>query len=317
MSQTPPFTLSVVIPVYRSESIVPLLCDSLRNALRGFRYEIVLVNDCSPDGSWTAIRKEAEQDSRFRAINMRVNVGQDRAIMAGLNFAVGDFVVIMDDDLQHLPDDIAKLLNHIQTGSDIVYANFFKKKQTWLKNLMSFGAGKVAEYVMKKPSHIYLSPFKIMRREIVKQILQYRGPFPYIDGLIFQVTSNVDQITIEHYPRQAGRTTHSFWKQVNLFLTLGTNFSILPLRIITTLGAVFAGLSFLLGVYFFAIYFINGVVVVGWTALTLINLFIGGMMMISMGIIGEYIGRILMNVNQTPQFVVKETLNISAPGDLD
>jgi len=179
--------VSVVIPVYRSEAIVPTLCAQLRDALQSYHFEVVLVNDCSPDKSWRAIKKECEADKRFRAINLRVNGGQDRAIMAGLHFATGEYVVVMDDDLQHKPADINNLIKKIQTGSDLVYANFFKKKQTLLKNLMSWGAGKVAELVLKKPAHIYLSPFKIMRREVVEQILLYRGPFPYIDGLIFQV----------------------------------------------------------------------------------------------------------------------------------
>ena len=307
--------ISVVIPVYRSEAIVPILCDELRNALKGFNFEVVMVNDCSPDNSWSVIMKECGRDNRFRAINLRVNVGQDRAIMAGLHFASGDFVVIMDDDLQHKPADIIRLGEKIQAGGDIVYANFSKKKQTLLKNFMSWGAGKVAEYVMNKPAHIYLSPFKIMRREVVDQILQYRGPFPYIDGLIFQVTSQVDQISTEHHPRREGRSTHTFLKQASLFLTLGTNFSILPLRVITTVGVVAAGMSLLLGIYFFAIYFIKGAVVVGWTALVLINLFVGGMLMVSLGVIGEYIGRILMNVNQAPQFVIKEMSNIPVSGE--
>ena len=315
MSNLSSCLISVVIPVYRSEAIVPRLCAELRYALKAFHYEVVMVNDCSPDNSWSAIMKECGQDNRFRAINLRVNVGQDRAIMAGLHFTAGAFVVIMDDDLQHNPADIIKLIEKIQAGGDIVYANFSQKKQTLLKNFMSWGAGKVAEYVMKKPAHIYLSPFKIMRREVVSQILQYRGPFPYIDGLVFQVTSQVGQIITEHHPRQEGRTTHTFLKQASLFLTLGTNFSILPLRIITTFGVVAAAISLLLGIYFFVIYFTKGVVVVGWTALVLINLFVGGMLMVSLGVIGEYIGRILMNVNQAPQFVIKETTNIPVSGE--
>ena len=308
MSMTP--LLSVVIPVYRSEKIVPRLCDELRTALSGLNYEIVLVDDCSPDGSWQAIEQQADGSPEIKAVRLRVNAGQDRAIMAGLNFATGAYVVVMDDDLQHAPADILLLLDRIRGGGDVVYANFSRKRQTRLKNLMSWGAGKVAQSVLRKPAHIYLSPFKIMSREIVNEIVRYSGPFPYVDGLIFQVTSHIDQIVVQHRERYDGHSTHNFWKQAALFLTLCANFSVLPLRLVTLIGVTCSAVSFLLGTFFLAIYFIRGVIVVGWTALALINLFIGGILMIFLGVIGEYIGRILMNVNQAPQFVVACTRNL-------
>ena len=315
MNDPTTFLISIVVPVYRSETIVPHLCKSLKDALLQYNFEAILVNDCSPDGSWEAIREQASLDPRIHGVNLRGNVGQDRAIMAGLNYAKGDYVVIMDDDLQHNPHDIPRLVEEIVSHGDVIYANFHVKKQTAFKNLLSWGAGKVAEVVMNKPPHIYLSPFKIMKRDIAKQIIQYRGPFPYIDGLLFQVTDNIYQVDVHHQARHEGATTHTFWKQANLFLTLATNFSIIPLRFISIFGTICALVSFLLGFYFFAIYFLKGVVVVGWTALALINLFIGGMVMISLGIMGEYIGRILMNVNQSPQYVVKQTLNISTDSE--
>ena len=316
-TNTMPITplISVVIPVYRSEKIVPRLCDELRTALAGLAYEIVLVDDRSPDGSWQAIEQEANSSKEIKAVRLRVNAGQDRAIMAGLNFATGEYVVVMDDDLQHDPADIPRLLDRIRGGADVVYANFYRRRHTRLKNLMSWGAGKVAETVLRKPAHIYLSPFKIMSREIVNEIVRYSGPFPYVDGLIFQVTSHIDQIVVQHRERYDGHSTHNFWKQAALFLTLCVNFSVLPLRLVSLIGAACSAVSFLLGTYFLAIYFIRGVIVVGWTALVLINLFIGGILMIFLGVIGEYIGRILMNVNQAPQFVVSCTRNLPPAAD--
>jgi polyisoprenyl-phosphate glycosyltransferase len=302
--------ISVVIPVYRSEKIVPRLCDDLRTALAGLAYEIVLVDDCSPDGSWQAIEQEADRFKEIKAVRLRVNAGQDRAIMAGLNFATGEYVVIMDDDLQHAPADIPLLLDRSRGGADVVYANFCRRRHTRLKNLMSWGAGKVAEILLRKPAHIYLSPFKIMSRAVVNEIVRYSGPFPYVDGLIFQVTSHIDQIVVQHHERFDGHSTHTFWKQAALFLTLCVNFSVLPLRLATLMGAACSGVSFLLGTYFLAIYLMRGVMVGGSAALGLINLFIGGILMILLGIIGEYLGRILMNVNRAPQFVVSRTRNL-------
>jgi undecaprenyl-phosphate 4-deoxy-4-formamido-L-arabinose transferase len=305
--------LSVVIPVYRSADIHPELCRALREALAPYAFEVVLVNDCSPDASWAAIQKEAAGDRRFIGINLRINGGQDRAIMAGLNHASGELVVIMDDDLQHHPADIPLLVNKMAEGFDVCYADYHVKRQSRLKNLMSWGAGKVAEHVLNKPRDIYMSPFKIIRREVVDQMRMYRGPFPYIDGLLFQITGSITQVKVEHHERLRGRTTHTFWKQAALFLTLATNFSVLPLRLTTLTGAFCAGISFLLGLYFLVVYFVRGIPVYGWTALALINLFIGGVILMSLGILGEYIGRILINVNQVPQYVVKERIN--HPGD--
>jgi glycosyltransferase involved in cell wall biosynthesis len=307
--------VSVVIPVYRSEKIVPRLCDELRTALAGLAHEIVLVDDCSPDGSWQAIEQQADRNKEIKAVRLRVNAGQDRAIMAGLNFATGEYVVVMDDDLQHAPADIPRLLDRIRGGADVVYASFDRKHHTRLKNLMSWGAGKVAKTVLRKPAHIYLSPFKIMSREIVNEIVRYSGPFPYVDGLIFQATSHIDQIVVQHRERYDGHSTHNFWKQAALFLTLCVSFSLLPLRLATLAGAVCSAVSFLLGAYFLAIHFVRGVVVTGWTALGLINLFVGGVLMIFLGVIGEYLGRILMNANQAPQFVVRCTRNLHPEAD--
>ena len=307
--------VSVVIPVYRSEKIVPRLCDELRTALAGLAYEIVLVDDCSPDGSWQAIEQETNRSKEIKAIRLRVNAGQDRAIMAGLSFATGEYVVVMDDDLQQDPADIPRLLDRIRGGADVVYASFCRRRHTRLKRLMSWGAGKVAETVLRKPAHIYLSPFKIMSREIVNEIVRYSGPFPYIDGLIFQATSHIDQIVVQHRERYEGHSTHNFWKQAALFLTLCVSFSLLPLRLLTVIGAACSAASLLFGAYFLAIYFIRGAIVAGFAALGLINLFIGGILMIGLGVIGEYIGRILMNVNQAPQFVVSRTRNLPPAAD--
>ena len=148
--------ISVVIPVYRSSEIVPRLCQELREALSEHAFEVILVNDRSPDGSWEAIRREACQDERIIGVNLRINVGQDRAIMAGLNHVSGAFTVIIDDDLQHRPSDIPALYEEIRRGYDVCYGSFFLKRQTLVKNLGSWVAGKVAEAVLRKPPEIYM-----------------------------------------------------------------------------------------------------------------------------------------------------------------
>jgi undecaprenyl-phosphate 4-deoxy-4-formamido-L-arabinose transferase len=215
----------------------------------------------------------------------------------------------MDDDLQHRPSDIPALYEEVSRGYDVCYADFFKKKQTLVKNLGSWVAGKVAEAVLRKPREIYMSPFKIIRRDVVDEVIKYHGPFPYVDGLLFQITDNISQITVEHQNRHSGGTTHNIWKQSQVFLNLATNFSVLPLRLMTMGGLLCSGIGFLLGIYFLLVYLIKGIKVYGWTALMLVNLFFGGALLISLGMLGEYLARVLMNVNQIPQFVVKESVN--------
>ncbi|MEM7145077.1 MAG: glycosyltransferase family 2 protein [Verrucomicrobiota bacterium] len=170
--------LSIVIPTYKSAAIVPNLAQALRDALQDRSYEAIFVNDRSPDKSWEAICNEANHDKQVIGIHLRKNVGQDRAIMAGLSEARGAYVVIMDDDLQHKPSDIPALYDEVIKGYDVCYANFFKKKQSPIKNLYSWVAGKFAERVLHKPPHIYLSPFKIIKKEVVDAALLYKGPFP-------------------------------------------------------------------------------------------------------------------------------------------
>lgn len=301
--------ISVVIPVYRSEEIVPHLCWALKEALAAHVFEVVLVNDRSPDGSWNAIRREAQADPRFIGVNLRTNVGQDRAIMAGLNHAAGRFVVIMDDDLQHRPSDIPALYAEVQRGCDVCYARFPRKRQTWFKNVGSWAAGRLAEFVLRKPREIYLSPFKIIRHDVVEEMLKYRGPFPYVDGLLFQITDNVTQVTVEHQPRRSGRSGYNIWNASEVLLNLATNFSVFPLRLMTIGGLAASGLSFLLGAYFLGVYVTRGIAVYGWTALMLVSLFFGGTILMSLGLIGEYLARVLMNVNQIPQYVVADRVN--------
>jgi polyisoprenyl-phosphate glycosyltransferase len=309
-----PPEISVVVPVYCSEAIVPHLCAQVREALAPHAFEIVLVNDRSPDGSWAAIEREAAADPRVVGVDLRANVGQDRAIMAGLSHARGAFIVVMDDDLQHRPSDIPALYGKVREGYDVCYGAYLRKRQTMVKNAGSWLAGKVAETVLRKPPHIYMSPFKIMRREVVDQVLRYSGPFPFVDGLLFQITDNVTQIAVEHHPRHTGRTTHNVWKQAHVFLNLATNFSIMPLRAVSAAGLACSALAFLLAAYFLFVYLWRGIPVYGWTALMVVNLFFSGIMLVSVGTLGEYLARVLMNVNQFPQFVVRRRVNFDDAG---
>ncbi|AEE15742.1 glycosyltransferase [Treponema brennaborense] len=298
--------ISIVIPVYNSASCVKKLTEQIAESLRGFEYEQIMVNDCSKDTSWQEINSVIDQGFPVIGINLRKNSGQDNAIFAGLQAAAGRYVVIMDDDLQHSPADIIKLYDNIKNGADVCYADFPRKKQRLWKNVGSWLNGKCAEIVISKPKGLYLSPFKILKSEIVREILKTHSLYPYIDGLIFQVTKNIIQIPIEHHDRDSGKSNYNLIKSIKVFSKLVFGFSVIPLRISSYLGCVSAIAGFILGIYYLFEYFMGKVEVAGWTTIVILILFVGGLNLLSLGIIGEYIGRSYLTINNCPRFTVSE-----------
>jgi undecaprenyl-phosphate 4-deoxy-4-formamido-L-arabinose transferase len=305
--------LSVVIPVYNSGRIVCELHSRLSTVLQeaGTSYEIVFVNDCSPDDVWVRLVEIAAGDPQVKAVCLRKNVGYDNAIMAGFHFVEGDFVIIMDDDLQHAPEDIPILLSEIRKGHDVVYANFEEKRQSPIKNFGSWLNGKLAQLIIKKPPNLYLSPFKIIRREIVSEIVHYNGPFPYIDGLIFQVTSAIHQVPIEHHSRVEGEGGHGILRSLKIMMNFSTTFSVLPLRVSTAAGfliSMTAGIVSM-GLVFWKIFY--DIEIEGWTSIILCVIVMGGIQLTGMGLIGEYIGRAYMKINSAPQYVIRQVVTCS------
>ncbi|MGB9595521.1 MAG: glycosyltransferase [Candidatus Poribacteria bacterium] len=301
--------ISVVIPVYRSQDCLDELAKRLTNVLENISktYEIVLVNDCSPDDSWKKIVELCEIYDKIKGINLRRNFGQDCAIMAGLNNSSGKIVIIMDDDLQHDPADIPTLINGLN-DYDVCYALFRSKKQSWFKNFGSWFNGKVAEIVIKKPKEIYLSPFKAVKCEVIDEVIKYDGPYPYIDGLIFRTTRKINQVEVEHHKRYAGKGNYNLIKSIRIWMRLATNFSIFPLRVASVLGLVSSMLSFLFALYLIILYLIGIHGPLGWASLIVTVLFIGGVQLIAIGTVGEYIGRLFIYNSKAPQFVIKDII---------
>ncbi len=300
--------LSIVVPVYRSATCLPELARRARDHLaRQFdSYELILVNDGSPDKSWDVIVQLTRENDFITGVNLRRNVGQDNAIMAGLNVATGDVIVIMDDDLQHDPADISSLQARIQNGFDVVYARFEHKRQALWKNLGSWFNDRFAIMTLGKPKNIYMSPYKAIRREAVDEIIKYTGPYPYVDGLIFTVTSNISEVPATHHARFAGKGNYNLLRSIGVWLKLATGFSVIPLRLVTFLGGVISLLSFALASYFVVEALLLEREPSGWPSTIVAILFMGGIQLIGIGAVGEYIGRIFMTQNQRPQFTVKE-----------
>jgi glycosyltransferase involved in cell wall biosynthesis len=300
--------ISIVVPVYNSEGSVAELTQQVQNALASLQFEIILVNDRSLDGSWNEIKRICGNNPNVIGINLKKNVGQDNAIMAGLTVVQGSYTVIMDDDLQHSPVDVIKLWEKCREGFDVCYGYYSQKKQSVWKNVGSAANGYIAEVFLKKPKSLYLSPFKILKSSVVKEIVAYKGPFPYIDGIILTVTSNISQVAISHHKRLNGRGNYGLVRSMSVFLKHVTGYSLYPLRFATVIGILASSLSFLLGVYFLFDYTTNNNNVEGWITIVLLSVFFNGLILMCVGLIGEYIGRIYLTTTAKPQFVIDQVI---------
>jgi undecaprenyl-phosphate 4-deoxy-4-formamido-L-arabinose transferase len=297
--------ISIVIPVYNSSSIVEELHKQIVLAVT-LPYEIIFVNDCSKDDSWQKIVSLSKLHPAITGINLRKNSGQDNAILSGLRISKGNYCVIMDDDLQHNPSDILQLYNECKKGFDVCYANFSSRKQSIIKNIGSNTNGKLAEILVSKPKGIYLSPFKIINKSTVTEIANFAGPYPYIDGIILTITQNLCQINVEHQVRLNGKSNYTLSKSVSVFMKLFTGFSVLPLRLATIIGCIATFVGFILSLKYLYDYFIAKNYIEGWTTVVVLIIFFGGLILITLGIIGEYIGRMYLTLNNKPQYSISE-----------
>lgn len=313
--------ISVVIPVYGSASILPSLVQKLEQSLRAAAgpdgFEAVLVHDHGPDNSWEVLKALAADRPWLKGINLRRNAGQHNAVMAGFAHARGRYIITMDDDLQHDPNDIPRIVEALEAGADLVYVRFEARQHALWKRLGSRFNDWVASRLLNKPTGLYLSPFRGIRREVCQTALGYRGPFVYVDGLLLQSTSNFSSITARHHLRQDGKSGYSLRKSIALWMQMATSFSIVPLRFVSLAGIAASGAAFLFALIVVARKLMNPDLAVGWSSLIVAILFMGGLQLLALGAIGEYTGRILLNVNNRPQFVVGERCNLDADPTID
>lgn len=303
--------LSIVVPVYRSASILPALVEKIEQAMLkealADRFELLLVNDASPDDSWEVIRSLTATHPFVFGINLRRNVGQHNAIMAGLNHARGKYVAVMDDDLQHPPDALGSMLQALKNGYDVCYTRYINRQHAWWKQAGSRFNDYIATLLLNKPKGLYLSSFKAMRHEIVEEVIKYDGPYTYIDGLILDVTASITSVNIIHQARHEGESNYNFRRLVSLWLKMATSFSILPLRIATFLGFALAASSVLLIVFVIVMRLLHPEFPPGWASLIASILFIGGIQTFCIGMVGEYLGRTYLKLNRKQQFIIAST----------
>lgn len=270
-------------------------------------FELLLVNDSSPDNSWQVVRTLAASHPFIKGISLRKNYGQHNAIMAGLNHISGKFVILMDDDLQHPPQAIGEILKALEEGYDVCYTRYLNRQHALWKKLGSQFNDWVATRLLNKPKGLYLSSFKGIRGEIAQEVTHYDGPYAYIDGLILDVTRSITTINIEHQERLEGDGNYNLRRSVSLWLKMATSFSVLPLRMATYAGFVIAALSLIMIILVVAQKIMHPELPRGWTSLIATVLFIGGIQTFCIGILGEYLGRTYLKLNSKRQFTVGAT----------
>jgi len=303
--------LSIVIPVYNGAATIAGLVDRLMALPSPGPAQIVLVNDGSTDNSHEVCRQISQKYSDgVTYVNLSMNFGEHNAVMAGLSYASGDYAVIMDDDDQNPPEEALRLVRYAREHDhDVVYGVYRKKQHNLLRNWGSRFNNWVATMLLKKPSSLYLSSFKCLNRFLIGEVLKYRGPFPYLDGLILRSTRNIGVVSVEHRKREQGRSGYTLQKLIRLWLNMSTSFSINPLRLSSLFGFFFSLLGLVLSVFVIIEKILRPDTEVGWPSLVIAIMVFSGVQLVILGLLGEYVGRLFMSANQAPQFVVREVMN--------
>ncbi len=303
-------TVSFVIPCYRSEQTICYVVDqieqSMEKLVKRYMYEVVLVNDGSPDETGKILAELARKREHITAIQLARNFGQQAALMAGFHFCKGDIVVCLDDDGQTPPAEVGKLLGKLDEGYDVVFARYAYKKHSSFRNFGSRVNAMMACTLLGKDRKLFVSSYWAMRRFVVDEVIKYRNPYPYPEGIILRVTARIANVDVEHHERLAGESGYDFHKLLAVWLNGFTAFSVKPLRVASLAGIVCSLLGFCYGAFIIVRKLIMPGIAIGWSSIMATLLFIGGIIMMILGMIGEYVGRIYICQNNLPQFVIRE-----------
>ena len=304
--------VSFVIPCYRSAGTISAVVEEINRSmdmLTDYEHEIILVNDCSPDNTFSVLSALARSDRRITAVDLAKNFGQHAAIMAGLHHSRGDYIVCLDDDGKTPADEVGKLLEKLEEGYDVVYASYGHHKQhSFFRNFGSWLNGKMTEIMLGKPRELSLTSYFAARRFIVEEMLRYEHCFPYVMGLVLRSTKNICNVPVNHRQRQEGHSGYTLSKLLNLWMNGFTSFSIKPLRLATYMGCLTAFAGFIYAIIIVIRYFTIHLAPLGWSSTTALLLILGGIILLVLGLVGEYVGRIFMCVNASPQYVERKVI---------
>lgn len=302
--------VSFVIPCYRSAKTIGGVVNEIESTMAklAYEYEIVLVNDSSPDDTFAVISARAEADGHITAVDLAKNFGQHAALMCGIRHSSGDILVCLDDDGQTPADEVGKLLEKIEAGYDVVYASYDHKQHSGFRNFGSRVNAWMAEIMLGKPKELSLTSYFAAKRFIADEMLRYENCFPYVMGLVLRSTKNICNVPVNHRSREQGQSGYTLGKLLSLWMNGFTSFSIKPLRIATYFGALTAFAGFIYALIIVIRHFVVGMAPLGWSSTTALLLILGGVILLVLGLIGEYIGRIFMCVNSSPQYVERSVV---------
>lgn len=301
--------ISFVIPCYKSALTIRQVVDEIKGTMENEEFEIVLINDASPDNTFDVIRELCVENVNVIGINLNENFGQHAALMAGFHHVNGDIVVCLDDDGQTPANEAGKLITAILQGHDAVYARYEKKRHSRFRNFGSYINELMARILLEKPKDLYISSYFAVKRFIVDEMIKYENPYPYVIGLLLRSTKDIVNVDVCHREREVGKSGYTFGKLIMLWLNGFTAFSVKPLRIATAIGFVVAIAGFVYGIVTIIRKLLGLNYILGFSGLMSVLLFLGGLNLIMLGLIGEYIGRIYISLNKSPQFIIREILN--------
>lgn len=303
--------ISVCIPCYKSENTIEKLVEQISKVFKehkDYQYEIVLANDGSPDNTINVIKRLANKDNHIIAIDLAKNFGESSALMAAYSMASGDYIVRMDDDGEHNPEDLFKLIDKLEEGFDYVCAKFLNYHHSLYKRLGSKFNYWFLCRMMNVPKGSIMSSYNVTRKYVIDRILDYKNPKPYIDGMVWAITNKTSFVSIEHGYRYGGESGYDLKKSISLWLNGVTSFSVKPLRLASLCGIIFSVVGFIIGVITIIDKLIHPEIEAGWTSTFAMLIFIGGFIMLFLGLIGEYIGRGYLIDNNIPQYVIRDVI---------
>ncbi len=300
--------ISFVIPCYNSSKTIESVVNEIVTTVnkRDDEYEIILVNDCSTDDVWNVIKKLRKDNRRIKGICFAKNFGQHSALMAGYNKASGDIVVSLDDDGQTPADEVYSLIDKLNEGYDVVYASYDHKQHSSARNLGTKLNNMMCEKLLGKPKGLTITSYFVAKRFVIDEIKKYSNSYAYVPGLVLRTTNSIASVPVNHRAREEGKSGYSFTKLIALWMNGFTAFSVKPLRISTFIGMMTAVIGFIYCIFILVNKIINPRVPIGWTSTIGVMLLIGGMILFVLGMIGEYLGRAYISLNNSPQYVIKE-----------
>ena len=304
---------SIVIPVYNSEQSLVELYTRIKKVFdenKKICFELLLVDDSSRDNSFAIIEELHFMDSRVKAIQLSKNCGQHAALLCGFHYSTGDFIITMDDDLQHPPEEIPKLIQFMDTHEeiDVVIGKYISKKHGIIRNIGTSLSNIVSSYIFRKRKDLSLTSFRLMRKSIVTELCCLKINVPRIGNMLLQITNHIDNVIVEHDQRQYGKSGYRFFRLLNDFINNIITNSAFPLIIVRNIGIGSFILSFILGLYYFIRYLVSNISIQGWTTIILLILLYAGLILLAIGIIGDYLIRILDEAKKIPNYFVRKEL---------